>query len=58
MDPRKSQETARAIKGYEMKFADELKDYVRELRNEYERDPVKARREARDALLRTGVIRG
>lgn len=56
MEPKKLQETAQAIREYEMKFANELKDYVRKLRDEYEREPGKARAEARKALLRTGVI--
>lgn len=57
MTPDNTRKTADAIKEYEMKFANELKDYVKKLRNDYKRDPDNACFEARQALLRTGVIR-
>lgn len=49
--------TAKAIKDYEFRFADELRDYTKQLKHEYRNDPDKARQEARQALLRTGVLK-
>ena len=52
-----TKETAEAIKEYESRFADELRDYANRLRQEYEDHPDEARPRARQALLRTGVLK-
>lgn len=49
-------DTAEKIKEYEMSFANELREYGQKLRERYVLDECKARGDARDALIRTGVI--
>lgn len=53
-----TQDTARALREYEYEFATELKQYVEHLRKQYEETPENARKEAKTALMRTGVIKG
>lgn len=53
-----TQNTARALREYEYEFAMELKQYVEHLREQYKEAPENARKEAKIALMRTGVIKG
>lgn len=49
-------DTAEKIKEYEMSFASELREYGQKLRERYAMDESGARKEARDSLIRTGVL--
>lgn len=49
-------DTAERIKEYDMSFANELREYGQKLRERYVLDERKAREDARDALIRTGVL--
>lgn len=49
-------ETATKLREYEYAFAMELAEYVERLRKQYAESPDIARREAEQALVRTGVI--
>lgn len=49
-------DTAEKIKAYEMSFANELREYGQKLRERYVLDERGAREDARDALIRTGVL--
>lgn len=49
-------DTAEKIKEYEMSFANELREYGQKLRERYALDERGAREDARDALIRTGVL--
>ena len=53
-----TQDTARALREYEYEFAMELKRYVEHLKKQYKETPENARKEAKMALMRTGVIKG
>ena len=51
-------DTAKALREYEYEFAMELKQYVEHLRKQYKESPENARKSAKMALMRTGVIKG
>ena len=53
-----TQDTARELREYEYEFAMELKQYVEHLRKQYKESPENARKSAKMALMRTGVIKG
>lgn len=48
--------TAAKLREYEYAFAMELAEYVERLRKQYTESPDSAKREAEEALIRTGVI--
>lgn len=48
--------TAVKLREDELIFANELRDYVLSLKEEYKTSPDKARDAAREALIRTGVM--
>ena len=48
--------TAEKIKAYEMRYANELREYVAERRRLAQDDPGRARKEARESLIRSGVL--
>lgn len=49
-------DTAEKIKEYEMSFANEFREYGQRLHERYVMNEPGARKEARDALIRTGVL--
>ena len=48
--------TAAKLREYEYAFAMELAEYVERLRKQYTESPDSAKREAEEALIRTGGI--
>lgn len=48
-------DTAAKLREYEYAFAMELAEYVERLRKQYAESPDSAKREAEEALMRTGV---